>query len=156
MTDHHAPDQRVLEVIEAYGADPQVWPDEDRAQVEAAIAQAPDLYEAALNEARLLDEVLSLETVPEPPISLFEDVLRAAPRGASTQSTSRVWWLRALFPDGVRWPAGAAFASLAMGVGGGFSYAATGPEPYTETEQVYLEAFGYDTYDTWLAEETLQ
>lgn len=156
MRDDISPDPRVLGIIAAYGADPLSWPDDERAFVEKALAHYPDLYTAALAEARELDAALNLEVVPEPSIALFENALRAAPKPKTRQTNRRSWLGRTLFPNGTRWPAGAAFASLAMGVVSGYAYASTGTATYSEAEQVYIEAFGYDTYESWLAEETLQ
>lgn len=156
MNEARSPDPRVLDLIAAYGADPQAWPEDERAFAEAAIAEQPDLYDIALADAGLLDDALRLETAPEPSIALIEDVLRAAPKPASALRKPRTWGLQALFPNGVRWPAGAALASLSMGIVGGYAYAATAPQTYTEAEAVYFEAFGYDTYETWLTQEPLQ
>ncbi|MDJ0920531.1 MAG: hypothetical protein QNI84_05345 [Henriciella sp.] len=155
MTSQHAPDQRVLDLIEACGADPLMWPEGEREAAQAAIAQAPDLYASALEDARALDAALKHETAPEPAVALFENILRAAPKPVVAEP-SQPWLVRTLFPNGARWPAGAALASLAMGVVGGYAYAATAPASYSDTEQVYLEAFGFETYETWLSQEGSQ
>jgi len=57
-----------------------------------------------------------------------------------------------LFPQGVRWPAGAALASLVMGLVGGYAYASTGIG-YDQADSAYYAAFGFDNGAEWVSLE---
>ena len=57
-----------------------------------------------------------------------------------------------LFPQGVRWPAGAALASLLMGLVGGYAYASTGIG-YDQADSAYYAAFGIDSAIDWVSLE---
>lgn len=144
--------ERVLEIIAAYGAQPFAWPEDERDAAEALIEAEPARFADAIAAARMLDEALASEQILDPSPMLAEKILSAAPIKAQT----RAGWLadvrRALFPQGVRWPAGAALASLAMGLVGGYAYASTGAV-YDEADQALYTAFGYDAETSWTVED---
>lgn len=107
-------EDRVLELIEAYGADPIRWPENERAAAQSLLATTDDpRLRVALAEAQSLDDMLALATVPE--ISReTHDRLRldaAAP-------SSLVAWLQRLldWPGPVWQPTGALAAALILGV----------------------------------------
>ena len=79
MTDMTLSTERVLELIEAYGAEPGAWPDDERAAASMLIAESPDLFASALADSRALDALLLNEAVPEPSAALSEAILAAAP-----------------------------------------------------------------------------
>ncbi|MCF6328740.1 MAG: hypothetical protein L3J02_02935 [Henriciella sp.] len=145
--------ERVLDLIEAYGADPGAWPDGERDAAQAVIDAQPETFAAALSDARAVDAALTRETVPEPASALAAAILKHAPTAPGAQ-TSGLGWLRdIIFPQGARWPATAALASLIMGIAGGYAYAATGPLPYDQADAAYYAAFGYDTDMEWVSAE---
>ncbi|MEL6862369.1 MAG: hypothetical protein AAGL11_11060 [Pseudomonadota bacterium] len=144
--------ERVFELIETYGAEPGAWPEEEREAATTLVASEPETFAAALDEARALDALLMSETVPEPSAALTDAILSAAP-AAARQRKSLLGHLGAMvFPQGARWPAGAALASLMMGLVGGYAYASTGAG-YDQVEDAYYAAFGYDTNDAWTSLE---
>jgi hypothetical protein len=143
---------RVLELIAAYGAAPMSWPEDERDAAAALIAADPDAFEAALADAQALDRLLETEDVPEPPAALAETILAGAP-SAKPAATGVLKGLSAiLFPQGVRWPAGAALASLVMGLVGGYAYASTGIG-YDQADSAYYAAFGLDGGEDWVSLE---
>ena len=105
-------DERIFELIEAYGADPEGFPEAERAGAMQRMSAAPALFAAALDEARRLDGALA--RLPDVTVS---SALRAAlladapkPEKAASRSASG---LRRFLPAWI--PAGA-LASLAMGI----------------------------------------
>lgn len=143
---------RVLELIEAYGADSGAWPSQERAAAMALMKQQPERFETALVSARALDQLLLSEPMPEPRSDLAAAILASAPASRPAQNS----WLGMLgakfFPHGTRWPAGAALASLIMGVFGGYAYASSGIG-YDQADAAYYAAFGLDTGEDWLVSE---
>lgn len=104
-------DERILELIAAYGADPDGFPEAERGQASRRMAQAPGVFAAALEEARLLDGVLG--QVPEiaVPAALRAALIADAPKPA--KEPRRAGGLLRFLPGWI--PAGAV-ASLVMGV----------------------------------------
>lgn len=152
MTDMTISTERVLELIEAYGAEPGAWPEDERAAASMLIAESPDLFASTLADARALDALLLNEAVPEPSAALSEAILAAAPTAKPEQQRSGFRLSSLLFPQGARWPAGAALASLLMGLVGGYSYASTGAG-YDQADVAYYAAFGIDGGDDWVLAE---
>lgn len=152
MTTETISPERVLELIEAYGAEPGAWPNEERAGAIALLARQPERFAAALSAARELDQLFLTEPVPEPRPELAAAILASAPAARPV----RQGWIGALaanmFPQGARWPAGAALASLVMGVFGGYAYASSGIG-YDQADAAYYAAFGLDTGEDWLVSE---
>lgn len=152
MTEYHITVERVLDLIAAYGAAPGAWPEHERAAATALIAAQPEAFASALAAARTLDAALQTEHLPAPSPSLSDNILAHAPIGRPAQ----LGWVdrltRLIFPQGTRWPAGAALASLVMGLVGGYAYAATGIG-YDQAEAAYYTAFGYDTNEDWMSLE---
>ena len=144
--------ERVFELIETYGAEPGAWPEDERDAAAALLASEPETFAAALKAARALDALLMSESLPEPSSVLADAILSAAP-AASRKRKGFLGHLGSLvFPQGARWPAGAALASLMMGLVGGYAYASTGAG-YDQVEDAYYAAFGYDSNETWLSLE---
>lgn len=144
--------ERAIELIEAFGAEPGGWPEEEREAASALIAAEPDRFAEVLAEARALDQLLLNEALPEPSADLAASILASAPN-AAPESKSVLGALSSLvFPRGVRWPAGAALASLVMGLVGGYAYAA-GDVGYDQADAVYYAAFGVDSDESWLSLE---
>jgi len=145
--------ERVLDLIEAYGAEPGAWPEHERGAAQAVIDAQPETFAASLNNARVLDTALAREIVPEPVSDLAAAILKHAPTAPATRANGLVWLRAIVFPQGTRWPASAALASLAMGIAGGYAYASTGALPYDQADAAYYAAFGYDTDTDWVSAE---
>ena len=152
MTQQTMTTERVFELIETYGAEPGAWPEGERAAAAALLEAAPEQFEAALSEARALDQMLMAEPAPEPSASLSEAILAQAPRARGARKSVGEWLSSLIFPQGVRWPAGAAFASLVMGLVGGYAYASTGIG-YDQADAAYYSAFDWSDGAEWLGAE---
>ena len=145
--------ENVLALIAAYGAQPERWPEDERGAASAMVDADPARFEAALNVARLLDAELDDEIAMEPSTALSARILADAPAFASQKTTLFAALKDLILPQGVRWPAGAVLASLAMGLVGGYAYAASGVETgFDDSDQAYYAAFGYDDVEDWLVE----
>ena len=144
--------ERALELIEFYGAEPGGWPEDERAAASALIEAEADLFAEPLLEARALDAALMSETLPEPSVDLAANILAHAPVAAPERQGVLGGLSSVLFPKGVRWPAGAALASLVMGLVGGYAYAAS-DVGYDQEDAVYYAAFGVDSDESWLSLE---
>lgn len=144
--------ERVFELIETYGAEPGAWPEDERDAGVALLASEPETFATALDEARALDALLMSEALPEPSPALADAILAAAPVAPPERKGVLSSLGAMIFPQGARWPAGAALASLMMGLVGGYAYASTGAG-YDQVEDAYYAAFGYDTNDAWMSLE---
>lgn len=143
--------ERVFELIETYGAEAGAWPDDERDAALARLAADPDLFATAMSEARALDALLDAAPLPEPSADLSEQIIAQAPRATAPSNLfDRARTL--LFPQGARWPAGAALASLLMGIFGGYAYASTGIG-YDTADAAYYAAFGLEETADWLEAE---
>lgn len=152
MTSETMTAERVLELIETYGAETGAWPDDERAAAAALLAAEPAQFVEALEIARQLDAVLLNEPLLEPGADLTEAILAQAPRATPAPRNLFSGIGALIFPQGVRWPAGAALASLMMGLVGGYAYAA-GDSGYEDADSAYYAAFGMDGSDTWVVLE---
>jgi len=145
--------ERVLDLIEAYGAEPGAWPEAERDPAQTLIDAQPEAFTTVLTDARALDAALARETVPEPASDLAKAILKHAPTAPAKRANGLGWLRDIVFPHGTRWPASAALASLAMGIAGGYAYASTGPLTYDEADAAYYAAFGYDADTDWVTAE---
>ena len=152
MTDLTMTPDRVLELIEMYGAETGAWPEAERGAATACLSATPDLFAVALEEARALDQMLLKEQLPEPGPALSEAILASAPKPGPVRKNAFGGAFALIFPQGVRWPAGAALASLLMGLVGGYSYASTGVG-YDQADAAYYAAFGVESSEDWLVSE---
>lgn len=144
--------ERVIDLIAAYGAEPAEWPEAERAEAEALLESHPDAFAEALAEAKHLDDMLAREHIETPGDALVERILSSAPQASAQAGEVSSKRRLPMFPKTVRWPGGAVLASLAMGIAGGYAYAATGGEAYS-VESTYQTAFGYDGYSDWFVED---
>lgn len=148
-------EDRLLFLIETYGAEPGGWPEAERAAAEARLAANPERFASALAEARALDMMLAADPVPPMPERLAGHVLSEAPAAPRATAGGSPGWLRSLlFPNGARWPAGATLAGLAMGLMAGYATApATAASTYQdEAEEVLYSAIGYGDFEVYLDE----
>lgn len=115
---------RVLELIAAYGADVNAFPEEERAAAAACIEAAPGEFDDVLAEARVLDAAFGELPGVSPGEALVGRIVAAAPAGrAEAKRPLRALW-QVFLPDGQRWPFAAGLASLAIGAVMGFNLAA--------------------------------
>ena len=105
------PDDRILELIEAYGADPAAFPEVEREAAACRIAQAPGLFAKALEDARRLDQFLGLVPEAEVSASLRGSLLSSAPKPKKAARPENN--LRRFLPC---WLPAGAVASLVMGI----------------------------------------
>lgn len=120
--------ERFFQIIEAYGAKPERWPDAERADAEAFVTANPDLAAMALAEARELDAILG---PAEADISdlLERRILQGLPELPAAAAP--------------RWIAPAAVAaSLLVGVFIGFASGALTVGTGSEADAIYAEVFG--------------
>lgn len=140
-------DDRVLELIEAYGADPDLWPEDERAAARARLDASPDLFADALASAREIDAMICEADMALPSDALMErllaDIPQAVPAGANW--LERVRGLIA--PPGQIWPIGAALASLVLGAMIGLNVSAPVTATLDEDEAIVYAALGLADYD---------
>lgn len=98
--------ERFTEIVDAYGANPQRWPQAERAQALAFASAHPDAAEPVLAAAASLDRRLSLHATEPASARLERLILDSAPRRIPVKGESR--WSR-----GVWHGAGLAAAGLA-------------------------------------------
>lgn len=152
MTQRDQSESQLIELVEAWGADPAAWPDEARtpAAVAALMDPTPGLAHA-LAEARKIDDLLTRLPVVQAPAGLAGRILADAP------APRRARWrgLRDIFaaagPTGVLWPAGAALASLATGVFIGLQMVSA-HEPVGSGDEAIYVALGLQSFDSGLEE----
>ena len=141
-------EDRLIELIEAYGADVSAWPAGD-GEAAASMLGAPSArVQAALDEAAMLDAELVELTGPEPPEYLHAAILDSAPRPAAPARPTR--WLDGLLRPAL--PTGAAFASLVVGFFMGTTLLAE-PTVSEPGESAVYAALGLETYGFDFIEE---
>lgn len=106
---------RVLEILEAYGADPARWPAAERAAAQALLAQSPELQQAQADAARL-DAILDRMILDDmPPLDTTQIAARIAATPQFEPDEKPIATL--MHVAGVRAPAAAGFA-LAAAIAG--------------------------------------
>lgn len=133
--------ERLQALIAAYGADPQRWPQAERA---AAQALASDPHASAvLREARALDAALDALPPVAPDVALRRSILDALPARAPGLGQ-----VLGEFLAGIGWRlAGPAFAlALAGGVAAGVLFES---EPATDTDDTELLALAQLGEPSW-------
>jgi len=83
--------ERFHQIVEAYGAEPRRWPQQDRAAAQAWAEAHREQADALLAQAAGVDAWLAADKVAPPGAALFERVLDAAP-GRRTVPRRRLWW----------------------------------------------------------------
>ena len=134
-----ASEDRVFELIAAYGAEPGAWPEDEREAAKATLAAFPERFADALAEAKALDLALFNETLPEPDPDLANRILAAAP-SAPRQARGIGSLLKWRLP-GRQWPAGATLASLMIGLVSGYAYAGNATSADFETADEFYVGF---------------
>ena len=132
-------DDRLMELIEAWGADPDGFPEAERAAAKGLLAAHPARFAAALEEARALD--LALSGMPEilPSRDLTEALIASAPKPRRAAG-------KPLFSWRSPWAPASGFAALATGLFMGVMMApsASAASETEEVETMLEHVLGYD------------
>lgn len=152
MTKPNMTTERVLELIDIYGADLYNWPDDERVPAAQLISANLSAFEEAFEFAKALDLALASAEVPELSNRLADVILSEAPQlSAATSTITRRAWRR-FIPSGMRVPASAVFASLGVGLVAGYSYAGDNSfDTYLETDTSYNYAVE-DSFEDWIGQ----
>jgi hypothetical protein len=132
-------DERLMELIETWGADPAAYPEAERAAALARMREAPERFAGAVAAARALDAALA--GLPEvlPPPALTAALMASAPKRRAAKSAFGL-------PRFSPWaPAGGA-AALASGLFMGLFIApvANATSETDDVEALLEQALGYD------------
>jgi len=98
---------RFAEILDAYGADPQRWPEAERSGAETLLAMSEEAR-ALRDDAAALDMLLDLSAAPAPSPELMADILAAAQPAGWRQ------WLSDFWPFGPIWQPVSAFTAAAV------------------------------------------
>ena len=113
--------ERFEQLIDAYGARPERWPESERAAAEQWLAATPGAA-ARLDQARRLDQALDAWSLAPASAVLWEKVVASAPLPRLVRRPARLWW------------AGAGLAAAcAMGMVVGANLADVGLTPASTT-----------------------
>lgn len=131
--------ERFLEILEAYGADPARWPEAEREAAQAYADAHPDLVAQAIETERQLDALLGPAEAQVSPL-LEARILRHAPK--PRPAVFENWHLT-----------GAVAAAVLLAVTIGFGSNLVGSEP--EDELYFYDDFAglEDDWTDWLGEE---
>ena len=147
-------EERLLEIIAAYGADTEKWPANERALAEGLLRKT-DLIETALRQEKELDALLSAAPDGEVTDKLLQSVLASAPApavpapGFESSADERsllsqiVDWV--FGSQGARWSGIAqpvAFVVMAAAIGLGFGFVSSESSVETETVAMIDEVSG--------------
>lgn len=132
-------EDRLIELIESWGADPSAFPEAERAQARALLAANPERFAVAIAEARALDAALARMPGILPSPALTEAIIASAPK---PKRATGGFGLPKLAP----WAPVSGAAALAAGLFMGLMVAPTASaDSDTDDVQALLEeAIGYD------------
>ena len=100
--------ERFLQIVDAYGADPRRWPQQERAAAQAWAALHRAEADAVLTQAAGLDAWLAADRIDPPGAALRERVIRSAP--VRQPGAPRRWWWSGAAVAGIGLLGGAAGA----------------------------------------------
>ena len=106
---------RLADILDAYGADPRRWPDDERDPALALLSRSAEAR-ALRDDAAGLDTLLDLASAPSPAPALMAAIL------ASAEPAGWRWWFAEFWPLGPAWQPASAFAAavvlgVALGIG---------------------------------------
>jgi len=132
-------EDRLIELIESWGADPSAFPEAERAAARALLAAHPARFAAAMAEARALDAALARMPDVLPSAALTEALVASGPKPKRAGGGFRL-------PKFAPWAPASGAAALAAGLFMGLMVAPTASaDSDTDDVQALLEeAFGYD------------
>ncbi|MFN3608135.1 MAG: hypothetical protein ACK4Y9_03635 [Hyphomonas sp.] len=136
-------DDRLIELIETWGAEAVSWPEAEREAGKALLRAHPERFAGALAQARELDLMLGALPEPEMPRALTEAIIAAAPRPKVARSPLPRW-----FGLKTPWAPASGFAAAALGLFMGLTVApvASAEDDMTvEVQELVVSALGFDT-----------
>ncbi|MFM0608154.1 hypothetical protein PQR05_26840 [Paraburkholderia sediminicola] len=136
--------KRFHQIVEAYGADPRRWPQQERAAGEAWAAAHRVEADALLADAAGIDAWLAADKVDPPGAALQQRIIGSAPVRRPAAPRRRLWW------------SGAAVAGVGLlgGVAGAFAvsfFVLTGAVPQAHESSYLTSSFGGSSAD-WSGE----
>ncbi|WP_144138672.1 hypothetical protein [Paraburkholderia sp. BCC1884] len=84
--------ERFHQIVDAYGADPRRWPQQERAAAQAWATQHRVEADTVLAEAAGIDAWLAADKVEPPGAALLQRVLAGAPVRQPAAPRRRWWW----------------------------------------------------------------
>src|SRR5258708_33747216 len=84
--------ERFHQIVEAYGADPRRWPQQERAAAEAWAAAHRAEAGALLADAAGIDAWLAADKVDPPGAALQQRVIGSAPVRRPSAPRRKLWW----------------------------------------------------------------
>jgi len=131
-------DERLIELIETFGADIERWPEDLADRARDALGGPSEAVATALAAEAELDALLSVTPEIDPPEHLYTDILASAPVGKAQKGGQVVNWLSAGW--GRRLAAAATALTMGLSIGLGTAAAsAPADDPFYEAE-----TFGFD------------
>ncbi|MFM0314131.1 hypothetical protein PQR36_04545 [Paraburkholderia nemoris] len=136
--------ERFHQIVEAYGADPRRWPQQERAAAEAWAAAHRAEADALLADAAGIDAWLAADKVDPPGAALQQRIIGSAPGRRPDAPRRKLWW------------SGAAVAGVGVlgGVAGAFAvsfFVLTGTVPPVHESSYLTSSFGGSSAD-WSGE----
>lgn len=136
-------DDRLLAILDAYGAMPLNWPEDEREAAKSLLDASPERFAEALANAQTLDDqLLRLPTV-DLPSGLIENVLAEAPMGEPVKPASELGWRLRI------WASGLATACLSLGLAVGYAMPLNTSDGYDPSEEALTYAFFSDDLSSW-------
>ena len=135
-------DDRLIELIETWGAEAASWPEAERDAGKALLLAHPQRFAGALAQARELDLMLGALPEPEMPRALTEAIIAAAPRPKRASNGLPGW-----FAHRPPWAPASGFAAAALGLFMGLTMAPVASaedEMTTEVQELVVSALGFD------------
>ncbi len=139
---HSMPDDRLIELIEIWGAEPSSWPSAERPSAEALLRAHPDRFAETLAQAQALDLMLGALPEPEMPRALSEAIIASAPRPIVRRRGLQSW-----FGLKAPWAPASGFAAAALGLFMGLTVApvaSADDEMTAEVQELVVSALGFD------------
>jgi hypothetical protein len=132
-------DARLIELIEAWGADVNAFPETERDAATVLLADAPQRFTTHLMAAREMDVLLGAVPEVTPSATLTAALIDLAPK----PKLQRRSWFAAI----PRWPAVGALASLAIGlaIGLGTAQPVASDASQDAVDTLVYAALGFDT-----------
>lgn len=136
---------RFAELVDAYGAEPTAWPEQERAGALRLIEHSEQAVRL-LEEAAEVDSWLADVVEVEPSMALRNRILDQAPDARRTWSERWARMAQAIWPFGPSWqPATALAASVALGLTFGFAL----PQETVEEDLTVVAELALDTGEYW-------
>jgi hypothetical protein len=84
--------ERFHQIVQAYGADPHRWPQQERAAAQAWADLHRAEADAVLADAAGLDAWLAADTLEPPSLALQQRIVGSAPQRQPAVPRRRLWW----------------------------------------------------------------